>query len=251
MAIWIPNSKEDEEAPVCYVPCLPRTSIADPKSTLSANPPSYPGEGNLGNASGNGEGDEKYMHYCTRLLRWNNINPSSLPPAGAPDHINKTTRFGDLGGYYMRFNASDPVPHVMAGIEDNDSVFARYRFPADMVPFAFFGARGDDCPVVLFPFAERTCGFIPGDADPSFWWTPSGADWTNISSDLESLLAAYSTPTSLAALAALDQVWNIDVIAWMWAGYQRKTGGADPQSYLGADTRGVEDCDVYYVAYLY
>tara|TARA_X000001382_G_scaffold117866_1_gene97748 strand:- start:302 stop:1078 length:777 start_codon:yes stop_codon:yes gene_type:complete len=258
MANWFPNSKADKLAPVPFVDGLPRmtTSI---KSTVQNNPANFPGVEALGHDGTSKV--KKYMHYCTRIIRWNDIDPSKLNSIDTsnPDHKHKTKRFGDLGGYYKHKGGSI---RTMLANSDLKSAFTRYRFHIHVVPYYLYGSRGMFCGNPK-PFENDgrgdTCGFILGDSDPSFFWTPSSADMAQLSSGIDEFLARYQD-TSLVKLAECDQRWNLAIVAWMWAGYQpvvRDNAHSIIQQYKGTKDvpdgvkRQVEECDVWFFAFIY
>jgi len=186
------------------------------------------------------------------MLRWNDINLDPFTVSGTPT-INKTKRFGDLGSYHV----SDAYGiRTSGGSVDLDSAFTRYRFPSEEVPYHLYDYRGVSVGTG-FPFTGKTCGWLPAAEDSGFFWVPTTTDLSNIETGLEAFLVSKST--SLSALAALPQVWNLCIIAWMWAGYD---GGATefhdgedrPSQGLSGrltELRAVKDCDVYYLPYLY
>lgn len=251
MANWFPNSLEDELAPAPYVDSLPRmtTSVA---STVQNNPSGHPGTEALGH---NGMSKTpKYMHYCTRMIRWDDINPSDLNSIDTsnPDHKHKTKRFGDLGGYYKKLDGD--IVQMLANT-DLKSAFTRYRFDIDVVPYYLYGSRGRFCGDPK-PFKTKqrgdTCGFTLGASDPNFFWTPSSADMAQVSSGIDEYLATKDS--SLVQLAECDQRWNLAIVAWMWAGYQPTVRNDEHeiiQFYKGARNRAVSACDVWFFAFIY
>ena len=251
MANWFPNNKDDKLAPTTYVDSLPRMTTSV-ESTVQDNPPDFPGTEALGHNGGGSA--QKYMHYCTRIIRWDNINPSDLNSIDTanPDHRHKTRRFGDLGGYYKHKDGS--IRHMLSN-SDLKSAFTRYRFNIDVVPYYLYGSRGMFCGNPKpFETAERgdTCGFLLGDSDPNFFWTPSSADMAQVSSGIDEYLATKDS--SLVELAECKVRWNLAIVAWMWAGYQPEVmddAHLITQQYKGARNRAVSACDVWFFAFIY
>ena len=257
MANWLPNSKEDELAPAPYVDALPRMTTSV-ESTVQNNRDDFPGTEALGHNGGGSA--QKYMHYCTRIIRWDDINPSDLNSIDVenPDHKHKTRRFGDLGGYYKH---KDGSIRLMTSNPDLKSAFTRYRFNIDVVPYYLYGSRGMFCGNPKpFQTEERgdTCGFLIGDPDPNFFWTPSSADMAQVSSGIDDYLSTKKS--SLVQLAECKQRWNLAIVAWMWAGYQPEVMNDDhliTQQYKGTKDvpngikREVQECDVWFFAFIY
>lgn len=203
----------------------------------------------LGSDDIEGFGRGGYMHYCTRMIIYKDI---SIDPAigvgGATKTAHYAQRYGDLGGWFKRKDGAVVKP-ASGDFLGTGTVWQRYRFPVDLVAYAYRDSRGL---VGDFPFAGRTCAFIPGPLDPLFFWDPSASDLAAISNAL--------SPT-LSNLNELDQSWNLAVVAWMWAGWQHgppysqlnqpKQGLVfNPNSYDN-DLRNVDECDVYYLAFIF
>jgi len=209
----------------------------------------------------NSSGSNKYMHYCTRMLRWSDIDLTDIPNIGNRDTCHVTNRFGDLGGIVGYGNSSDTgksnivETRPLHGSRNYDLTQAinRYRFdPVSKVQYSQYTSKGMRYSNDFggHPFAGMTCGWEPGASDSSFHWNPSSSELTTISSDIASDLTSKST--TLAKLQALDYTWNLCVIAWCWAGYRRAGDhGAGNKTYQGASSRGVNQVDIYYFPFIY
>jgi len=282
MAIWLPNSKDDSSAPVCYVSCLPRADFYD------GNTGDFPGPGRVIENRFDyptiaddffGSFRAKYMFYCCRMIQYLNVNIStgSIDVSSATKSVHSTTRFGDLGGYYIkRSNLTSPPTYTLIehpGVTDNNSAFARYRFPAEIVPYHNVDRRGFSygqsvMPSNLFPFSGRTCAFIPDKPDPGFHWLPENDGTLGI-------ISSNLLP-NLTSLNNTNQNWNLCIVAWMWAGtapaditrdgtpgnytytvqvpkrgLQPTTNSAPISESEKNDLRQVSECDKYYMAYMF
>lgn len=239
-------------------------SVLGTYRTGARNDPSDPG------GAGNTIFANKYMHYCTRMLRWNNIDVSDIPNIGTRSTCHKTSRFGDLKDMEGQGNDSDDgkvnKTHIRVRDEDDYSInddMVRYRFdPLTKVKYSNFTKRGMRYSEILsdgtdlsgssvgsHPFAGLTCGWSPGVSDNSFHWNPSSSELSQISTDIAADLTTKGT--TLTALQALDYTWNLCVIAWCWAGYRRQPyQGAKPTSGSGVQ-RDVDEVDIYYFPFIF
>jgi hypothetical protein len=211
----------------------------------------------------------KYMHYCSRMLRWNNIDVSNIANIGTRSSCHVTKRFGDLGDMYGR--GSDPNDsglsyYTGAGIDYNkDSNMCRYRFnPITKVKYSQYTARGmrygdqkpppDETAISGHPFSNMTCGWSPGAEDSSFHWNPNSTQLTQISTDIAADLTTKGT--TLTALQALDYTWNLCVIAWCWAGCRRADSSRGTtyqgrKNNPGGSQRDVDEVDIYYFPFIF
>jgi hypothetical protein len=289
MAIWNIDTFDSVEDPLRakfpapYVEGLPQGVLRDgPQDNPFEGTASILGTYRTGarNDPNAGHGDpgntifgNKYMHYCTRMLRWNDIDVSDIPSIGNRSSCHATSRFGDLGDLEGYGNDSDDgkadKTQVLVLDEDDYSInndMVRYRFdPLTKVKYSNFTKRGmryseiikdpsgdrdlSSSSVGNHPFAGLTCGWSPGEEDSSFHWNPNSTELTQIETDIEADLATKGT--TLAKLQALDYTWNLCVIAWCWAGYRRNPyQGARPTSGTGQQ-RDVDEVDIYYFPFIF
>lgn len=231
MATWIPNSRDDGTAPVCYVPCLPKaTGLQGPQQDA------FPSA-------------EYYMHYCTRMLVYEDVGIEPLDISQSFRNCYKTERFGDLGGYHAGSESKSPAS--TPGSSDLETVWPRYRFPATDVYLYDRDHRGREGAWAAAGFGSRTCAWQPGTADPAFWWSPDGGT----AAAIEESLSPY--PTGMGN----RHQWNLTIIAWMWAGYTKGDVGDEidkegllpppPEAEYGYVLRDVSECDVHYMAFLF
>jgi len=249
--------------PAPYVEGLPQGVVRDgPQDNPFAGTASILGTYRTGNRANNTEFNEKYMHYCTRMLRWNDINLTAISSIGNRDTCHKTSRFGDLGDMLGNGNATGSVGKsnkTRIGVNYSiNSEMTRYRFnPITRVKYSQYTRKGmryseeltDGTVLSGHPFAGLTCGWSPGAEDSGFHWNPNATELAQISTDIASDLATKGT--TLAKLQALDYTWNLCVIAWCWAGYRRTPyQGAKPTSGSGS-RRGVDEVDIYYFPFIF
>lgn len=206
----------------------------------------------------------KYMHYCTRMLRWTNIDLTALTSIGSWDTCHVTSRFGDLGDMLGAGNdgeqgVSNSVK-VVGSTYNLNSAMTRYRFdPIDVVKYSQYTSRGHRYPTNQFnghPLDGLTCGWPVGAEDDDFHWSPDSTQLSQIRTDIQSDLGNKNT--SLASLNALGYTWNLCVIAWCWAGYRTQHADSDGNtiSWQGLEpgrtgTRTVDEVDIYYFPFIY
>ncbi len=207
----------------------------------------------------------KYFHYCTRMLRWSNIDLESMTEIGTWDTCHVTSRFGDLGDMLGSGNdgdegMSDRVA-VVGSTYDTNSAMTRYRFnPIDVVKYSQYTSRGHRYPPSEFnghPLDGLTCGWPVGAEDADFHWSPNGSQLDQIETDLEADLTTKGS--SLDTLSTLNYTWNLCVIAWCWAGYRTAHQTGDPPvsiTYQGlqpgrSGSRSVDEVDIYYFPFIY
>jgi len=209
----------------------------------------------------------KYMHYCSRMLRWNDIDVTAISSLGNRDTCHKVFRFGDLGDLLGR--GSDPDDSGLSHTTDpkinynQNSDMCRYRFnPITKVKYSQFTSRGmrygDQTRSGVFisghPFSNMTCGWSPNAEDSSFHWNPNSTELAQISTDIASDLSTKGT--TLAKLQALDYTWNLCVIAWCWAGC-RTARPSESITYQGlknkpgGSQRDVDEVDIYYFPFIF
>jgi hypothetical protein len=246
-----------------------------PQGVVRNGPQANPHEGTasiLGtyrSGANNTSGQNKYMHYCTRMLRWNDIDLTDIPNIGTRNTCHKTSRFGDLEDLLGKGNqagsagAVEEVSSPPSSYNINNEM-ARYRFnPITRVKYYQYTRKGmrysqEFIGGTVFtghPYQGLTCGWSPGPADDSFHWNPNSTELTQISTDIASDLATKGT--TLAKLQALDYTWNLCVIAWCWAGYRRAGNfGAGDKTYQGyhpgrTGSRDIDEVDIYYFPFIF
>ena len=274
MAIWNIDTFDSvadplrSKFPAPYVEGLPQGVVRDgPQDNPFEGTASILGTYNTGTSTNDSISNNKYMHYCTRMLRWNDIDVTDIPNIGNRSSCHKTSRFGDLGDMLGYGNdgdqgKSDKTQVRNSGYNVNNEM-TRYRFnPLTRVKYSNFTSKGmryseilldgtdlSSSPVGSHPLQGLTCGWSPGAEDSSFHWNPNSTELTQISTDIASDLATKGT--TLAKLQALDYTWNLCVIAWCWAGYRRNPyQGARPTSGLGTQ-RDVDEVDIYYFPFIF
>jgi hypothetical protein len=206
----------------------------------------------------------KYMHYCSRMLRWNDIDVTAISSLGTRDTCHKVYRFGDLGNLFGRGN--DPDDHGLSGTTDPaidyfpDSNMCRYRFdPITKVKYSQYTDRGmryadqtrAGASISGHPFSNMTCGWSPNAEDAGFHWNPNSSELTQMSTDIAADLTTKGT--TLAELQALDYTWNLCVIAWCWAGYRMAKGTTTYQGLQPGreGSRDVDEVDIYYFPFIF
>ena len=281
MAIWNIDTFDSvadplrSKFPAPYVEGLPQGVVRDgPQDNVFEGTASILGTYRSG--ANNTDGQNKYMHYCTRMLRWNDIDVSDIPNIGTRSTCHKTSRFGDLGDMLGKGNDSDSgkaEKTILNGLNYSiNNEMTRYRFnPITRVKYYQYTRKGmryseeladgtdlSSSPVGSHPFQGLTCGWSPGSADDSFHWNPNSTELTQISTDIAADLATKGT--TLAKLQALDYTWNLCVIAWCWAGYRRAGNfgdgqkgyqGLKPIAVVGDATRDVDEVDIYYFPFIF
>tara|TARA_X000001382_G_C3162875_1_gene176832 strand:- start:344 stop:1183 length:840 start_codon:yes stop_codon:yes gene_type:complete len=279
MAIWNIDTFDSvadplrSKFPAPYVEGLPQGVVRDgPQNNPFEGTASILGTYNTGanNSTGNGN---KYMHYCTRMLRWNDIDVSDIPNIGTRSTCHKTSRFGDLRDMLGHGNDGDRGKSNKTKISVNYNIndeMTRYRFnPITRVKYYQYTRKGMRYSEELLdgtdlsgssagnhPFSGLTCGWSPGSTDNSFHWNPNSTELTQISTDIASDLSTKGT--TLAKLQALDYTWNLCIIAWCWAGYRRAGNFGDGQKeYQGlqvrqnGEQRDVDEVDIYYFPFIF
>jgi hypothetical protein len=284
MAIWnidtfdsvVDSLRGDVKFPAPYVEGLPQGVVRDgPQDNVFEGTASILGTYTSGASNSVGHGN-KYMHYCTRMLRWNDIDVSDIPDIGTRSTCHKTSRFGDLGDILAIGNDSDMGKASRSGVTGRsysiNREMTRYRFdPITRVKYSQYTRKGmryseylsdgtnlSSSSVGNHPYSGLTCGWGPGPADDSFHWNPTSTELTQISTDIAADLATKGT--TLAKLQALDYTWNLCVIAWCWAGYRRAGNfgdgqkgyqGLKPIAVAGDATRDVDEVDIYYFPFIF
>ena len=264
MARWIINNQDDTTFGVPYIDGLPRTgTLTGPQD----NPSGFPQSSLIGSVTNPGAA-QKYMFYCARMLRWNDIDLTGIAGLGNRSTCHKVHRFGDLIDYKVQGGVSTKTNVTALDPRDapnTTSAFARYRFPITVVKNYQQSSRVINFSGSSQPLNNLTCAWIPGAEDSSFHWNPDSTQLSAINSGITS--EVVSRGTTLAALKEVTlsptttakQVWNLCVIAWCWAGYQK--AGAGGQIYKGTKTippeeattekRDVNEVDIYYFAFIF
>jgi len=271
MAIWNIDTFDSvvdpkrSKFPAPYVEGLPQGVVRDgPQDNPFAGTASILGTYRTG---ANSSGSNKYMHYCTRMLRWNDIDLTAIASIGTRSTCHKTSRFGDLRDMLGKGNDGDEGKSDKTDISVSYSTtlpMSRYRFnPITRVKYSQYTKRGmrysetlgDGTVLDGHPFEGLTCGWSPGAEDSGFHWNPNATELAQISTDIASDLATKGT--TLAKLQALDYTWNLCVIAWCWAGYRRAGDhGGGSFTYQGlnpseAGSRDVDEVDIYYFPFIF
>jgi len=255
MARWFIQDldESDPNREMAHVTSLLPSMNTYEDSTHQQNPAEHPQKAVIGASGGYAP---QYWHYCTALFRWKDIDPTKLDNelGKEPTQINKTKRFGDMGGYYMPSSGFKDLGFV----ESPNNVFSKYRFSIEnCVPYPDYGSRGGLHGIKADPFSPasrigQTCGWIPNGGSSNSW-RPSAADRQKMIAQIESKLNMQGS--SFDALKnKTSQQWNAAIVAWFHAGYQRKQTASDGtviQKYKGAKNRAVSACDVYFFGYLY
>jgi hypothetical protein len=279
MAVWNIDTFDSvadslrSKFPAPYVEGVPQGVVRDGPQDNPFATASILGTYTTGNSADGTISNNKYMHYCTRMLRWNDIDLTNIANIGNRSSCHKTSRFGDLGDMLGKGNDGDQGKANKTNISGfgynvNDEM-TRYRFnPITRVKYYQYTSRGMRYSEIInnhtqigfgsdlsgssvgnHPFAGLTCGWSPGSEDSSFHWNPNSTELTQISTDIAADLATKGT--TLAKLQALNYTWNLCVIAWCWAGYRRSPyQGARPTSGLGQQ-RDVSEVDIYYFPFIF
>lgn len=277
MAVWnidtfdSVNDPLRSKFPAPYVEGLPQGVVRD-------GPQDNPFEGTASILGTYTTSDSvKYMHYCSRMLRWNDINLTQISSLGNRDSCHKTSRFGDLGDMLGAGNDGDQGKADKTNISgfgyDVNDGMTRYRFnPITRVKYYQYTSRGmryseiinnpsqigfgsdlSGSSVGSHPFQGLTCGWSPGPEDSGFHWNPDSTQLGQISTDIAADLTTKGT--TLAKLQALNYTWNLCVIAWCWAGY-RMANSNTGTTYQGLNpsrtgSRDVDEVDIYYFPFIF